>query len=39
MAVRREQQIGRCLKEGNLAAAFFHRDWLIVEMETTTGKK
>jgi hypothetical protein len=34
MAVRREEQIGRCLKEGNLAAAFFRRDWLIVELVT-----
>ncbi len=32
----REEQIGQCLQEGNLNAAFFHRDWLIAEM--VTGK-
>jgi hypothetical protein len=35
----REQQIGQCLKEGNLAAAFLHRDWLIAELVLSAGKK
>ena len=28
----RENEIAQCMKEGNLPAAFFHRDWLIAEM-------
>jgi hypothetical protein len=38
MAVKREEPIGQCLKEGNLAAAFFHRNWLIAEMVLNAGK-
>jgi WD40 repeat protein/serine/threonine protein kinase len=34
----REEQIGQCLKEGNLDAAFFHYHWLIAEMVTAAGK-
>ena len=28
----REREIAQCMKEGNLPAALFHRDWIIVEM-------
>jgi hypothetical protein len=34
----REEQIGQCLREGNLDAAFFHYHWLIAEMVTAAGK-
>jgi hypothetical protein len=34
----REEQIGQCLKEGNLDGAFFHYHWLISEMVTAAGK-
>jgi WD40 repeat protein/tRNA A-37 threonylcarbamoyl transferase component Bud32 len=27
----RQEQLAACLKEGNLAGAFLHRDWLLVE--------
>jgi predicted oxidoreductase (fatty acid repression mutant protein) len=35
----REEQVGQCLKEGNLGAAFFHYHSLIAEMVAAAGKK
>jgi len=34
----REDQIAQCMKEGNLPAACFHRDWLIAEMVQEAAK-